>query len=58
MAKTVVELPRDIVKIAFKKHVDSLKRAETAATNPLIKSAIADELGQITKAMDTMAETK
>lgn len=53
-----VELSKELVKIAMKKHIDSIKRAVTAATNPLIKNALEDELGQITKAMDTMTEIK
>ena len=53
-----LELPKDLVKLAFKSKIDSLKRAQTAATNPLIKSALDDELGQITQALGTMTEIK
>lgn len=55
---TKIELPKDVIKIAFKKHIDSCKRASTAATNTLIKNALDDEIGQITKALDTMTEIK
>lgn len=53
-----IDLPRDAVKIAFKAYTASLKRSINAATNPLIKNALEDELGQITKALDTMTEIK
>lgn len=53
-----IELAKDVIRVAFKKHIDSCKRAQVAATNTLIKTALDDEIGQITKALDTMTEIK
>lgn len=55
---TRIELPRDLVKTAFTMKINSLKRAEKEATNPLIKTALADELGQIQTALNTLTEIK
>lgn len=55
---TRIELPRDLVKTAFTMKISSLKRAEKEATNPLIRAALQDELGQIQTALNTMAEIK
>lgn len=55
---TRIELPKELVKSAFVQKQQSLRRAITQATNALVKSALDDELSQITKAIDTMTETK
>lgn len=53
-----IDLPKDLVKNCFTVKLASLRRAHKEATNPLIKQALDDELSQITKAIDTMAEIK
>lgn len=53
-----LDLPKDVIKLAFKAKIDSLKRAITSASNPLIKTALDDELGQINHALATMTEIK
>lgn len=55
---TRIELPKDIVEAAFEKHIQSLRRAQTSATNKLIKNALADEERQIKAAIATVAEIK
>lgn len=55
---TRIELDRSIVKAALDKHLQSAKRARAAATNELIKRALDDEISQITKASDTLTDTK
>jgi len=55
---TRIELPKKIVSDAFKQREDSLKRAINTATNELVKTALQDELNQITAAKATITEIK
>lgn len=55
---TKIDLPKDLIKEAFTAKLASLKRAQTAATNKLIKAALDDELSQITLAIASMTEIK
>lgn len=55
---TRIDLDKDLVRAAFQQRTEGLKRQIGAATNKAVKVALEDELAQITKALDTMADTK
>lgn len=55
---TRIDLPKELVKAAFKQRQDSLKRSISNATNTLVKEAYESELKQLNTAIDTIAEIK
>jgi len=55
---TKVELPKELVKTAIEQAILLRHRQIKQATNALIKQALEQELTDLSKARDTLTETK
>lgn len=55
---TKVELPKDMVKTLIENGMALRQRQIKQATNPLIKTALEDELSALSKSRDTIIEAK